>query len=94
MRMDNFTITRKSSLNIAIVTTIVLLIPFAAMQVTDAVSWQLGDFLAAGILLVGCGYFYKVLTKNTESTAKKCVIGLLTLAALALIWALLAIDSM
>ena len=40
---------------ILIVVTILLLIPFIAMQFTDKVSWTILDFVVMGILLLGTG---------------------------------------
>jgi len=45
----------------AVVTTLLLLVPLGAMQLTDDVEWTVGDFVVAGALLFGALVGYQAL---------------------------------
>ena len=53
MNFLTFFINKKQSYRILLITLALLMIPLIAMQLTPEVSWQIGDFVVAGILLVG-----------------------------------------
>lgn len=42
---------KKRYVVVAALTTLILLIPFVAMQFTEEVNWQVGDFLIGGSLI-------------------------------------------
>lgn len=42
------------------ITAILLLTPLAAMQFTEEVNWTVGDFVFAGVMLVGSGIIYEL----------------------------------
>ncbi|MFT6735089.1 MAG: hypothetical protein ACJAS9_003292 [Polaribacter sp.] len=92
MNKELFLISKTHIVRISIVTITILLIPFVAMQFTSEVSWHLGDFVVAGLLIFGSGYFYKTLTKNSNRIGIKIIIGTIILILFLLIWAVLAVD--
>jgi hypothetical protein len=42
------------------ITALILLTPLVAMQFTDEVNWTVGDFVFAGLVLVGAGITYEL----------------------------------
>ena len=83
----------RASLALVVVTTIALLaIPLAAMQFTSEVDWGLGDFVAAGLLLVGAGGSYVVATRRVHRPATRALAAGLVLVVSAAIWAELAVG--
>jgi len=92
MNMGLFKISTKSVYKVILVTSAVLLIPLIAMQLTTEVSWQVGDFIVAAILLISFGYLFEVLVKNQKSRINKMIAGLIVLASLVFIWAQLAVG--
>ena len=87
-----FSITKKHAVRLALATITPLLIPLIAMQFTSEVSWAIGDFIVAAILLFGSGYLFEILTKNSDSLVKKAITGVIVLASLILVWVVLAVD--
>ena len=92
MNIDLIFISKKSFTRVALVTLFILLIPLVAMQFSNEVSWQFGDFIAAAILLSFFGYLYEVLTKKSSSIVNKIVIGAIVFSVLVFVWAVLAVD--
>jgi hypothetical protein len=92
MNIDMILISKKSITKIAVVALAILLIPLIAMQLTNEVNWQLGDFIVAAVLLCFFGYVYEVLTQKSSKVKNKIVIGIIVLAALLLVWAELAVG--
>jgi hypothetical protein len=82
----------KRLLRIALVTAATLLVPLVAMQFTREVHWTVGDFVSAGVLLMGTGLLFD-LAARTIRTRKARV---LTIGAIALgflfVWAELAVG--
>lgn len=70
----------------------ILLIPFTAMQFTDAVRWDLLDFLAAGTLLVGVGGTYVLLASRMNNTVQKAVLAVALSIGLLAVWMELAVG--
>ena len=69
-----------------------LLLPLLAMQVTSAVNWGPGDFLAAAVLLVATGLGFELVTRLLRTPLQRALsMGGVTLAAL-VIWAELAVG--
>ncbi|NNC84159.1 MAG: hypothetical protein HKN79_11330 [Flavobacteriales bacterium] len=73
-------------------TGLILLIPFIAMQFTDEVDWSTGDFLIAGVLLLGFGWIGERLTKRVDKRMSRILIWSAVLLVLLLIWAELAVG--
>ncbi len=77
---------------VAIATASVLMIPLIAMNFTDEVNWNLSDFVVMGILLLGTGTSFVVISKISESAAYKAAVGIALAGALLLLWANLAVG--
>ena len=92
MKSQKALISRKIVSRLVLVTAAILLIPLIAMQFTNEVSWQIGDFILAAILLFSFGYLYVILTKNINSPINKALIGIVILVLLAIVWAVIAVD--
>ncbi len=71
---------------------LVLLLPALAMQVTDAVSWSLVDFVLAGLLLAGMGLTYEVAVRFGVSLVYRVAVGIAGLAAVLLAWLSLSVG--
>ncbi len=82
----------KKLIRIVLVTAFILLIPLVAMQFTDEVDWDLGDFVIIGALLIGTGLAYELIAKKLKNTKQRIVLGAVLLVALLLTWAELAVG--
>lgn len=71
---------------------VLLLLPLAAMQVTDEVDWGLADFAIAGALMIGVGLACELAVRTTDNTAYRAAVGVALAAALILIWINLAVG--
>jgi hypothetical protein len=76
----------------AIITLIVLLIPFVGMLVSEEVNWSYTDFIVAGVLLFGTGLAYKVISTNANHITYRIGAALAMGTGLFLIWANLAVG--
>lgn len=65
---------------------LLLLLPLIAMQVTDEVNWSLGDFIIAGVLLLGVGLPLELAVRTTGTTTYRWAVGLALGAAFLLAW--------
>ena len=92
MSLAIIAISRKQITRVVVITLALLLIPFIAMQFTSEVSWQVGDFLVAGILLIVFGYSYELLVKLLPGKRRQFFIAVTLLLALILVWSILAVD--
>lgn len=72
--------------------TILLLIPFIAMQYTEEVNWTVFDFLIAGTLLLGTGLMCEFVLRKASKTTYRIFICLAILLVFLLIWAELAVG--
>lgn len=68
-----------------------LLVPLSAMLFTDAVDWDMLDFIIAAGLLAGVGYAFSLIMNRTRNS-KKTFIGLALAGLVLLIWAELAVG--
>ena len=76
---------------ILLATTLVLLVPFVAMQFSGDVNWDLRDFVTIGVLLVTAGLIYEFMTTKLNKKYRPAVaIGVI--AVVLLIWAELAVG--
>lgn len=75
-----------------IVTILILLIPFFAMQFGNEVNWSLMDFIVGGILLSGSGLSFVLLTHKAGNNTYKVATGIAVGTALLMIWANLAVG--
>ena len=71
---------------------LLLLIPFVAMQFTEEVNWQAGDFVVASVLLLGTGLLCELVLRNVTKTSYRIVLCMTILVLLFLIWAELAVG--
>jgi len=79
----------KNILKIVIVTALVLMVPFLAMQFTNEVVWTQSDFVIAGALLLGTGLVYEFFVRNSKH---KTILGLVLALTLLIVWADLAVG--
>jgi len=77
---------------ILIVISILLLIPFVAMQFTNEVNWTLMDFIIAGFLLLGTGIMCEIVLKKITNIKYRIVVCVLLILIFLLIWAELAVG--
>lgn len=63
-----------------------LLIPLIAMQFTEEVNWQVGDFLIMGSVLLGLGLLYEFIAQRSEKTVYKAAFAIGLLGAFLLFW--------
>ncbi|MDZ7762832.1 MAG: hypothetical protein U5K00_00170 [Melioribacteraceae bacterium] len=75
-----------------IITAILLLIPFTAMQFSNEVYWSLFDFIIAALLLFGISATYEIISRRSKSTIYKAAVGLAVGTLLLLIWVNLAVG--
>jgi hypothetical protein len=64
----------KRLLIILISATLLLLIPFIAMQFTSEVKWGLTDFIAAGVLLFGTGLLCELVMRKVRKVSYRIII--------------------
>lgn len=76
---------------LAIVATL-LLIPFITMPFTNDVNWTLGDFVVAGVLLLGTGLMCELVIRKFKIRKHRIVICIVLLLLLFLIWVELAVG--
>lgn len=88
---------------IALITGLILMLPFLAMQfnwkvpdpgnsISDEVNWSLFDFVIMGILISGTGSVFVWLARKTRVTANRILIGALIFITFLLICAELAVG--
>lgn len=63
-----------------------LLVPLVAMLFTEAVNWSAGDFVFAGLLIVGTGLAFELAVWRTASTAYRVAIGVALAGVFLLVW--------
>jgi peptidoglycan/LPS O-acetylase OafA/YrhL len=72
--------------------TVVLLIPFIAMQFTNEVDWSLFDFIIMGVLLYGTGLLCELVMRKVKNIRNRILICAALVFAFLLIWAELAVG--
>lgn len=72
--------------------TLLLLIPFMAMQFTDEVNWSLFDFVVAGVLLLTTGLLCELVLRKVIKIQHRVILCLAILGVLFFIWAELAVG--
>lgn len=71
---------------------VVLLIPFIAMQFTNEVDWSIEDFIIMGILLYATGLLCELVMRKVKSVQNRILICAALVFAFLLIWAELAVG--
>ncbi len=70
----------------------ILLIPFIAMQFSEAVNWSTFDFIIMGILLLGTGLLIELTLRKISDPKNRLIVCGIVLGVFFLIWAELAIG--
>jgi hypothetical protein len=76
---------------VALATGLILLCPAVAMQFTDDVNWDAADFVVAGLLLLGAGSVFVLISRRTPRRWR-VLTGILCAAAMIYVWAELAVG--
>jgi len=71
---------------------VVLLIPFIAMQFTNEVDWSLRDFVIMGVLLFGTGLLCELVMRKVKRVQNRILICAVLVFVFLLIWAELAVG--
>ena len=71
---------------------VILLIPFIAMQFTDEVDWSVRDFAIMGVLLYGTGLLCELVLRKVKTVQNRILICGAVVIAFLLIWAELAVG--
>ena len=72
--------------------TILLLIPFMAMQFTNEVNWTRSDFVVAGALLFGTGLMCEFVLRKVDHLKFRIAFCAALLVFLMVVWAELAVG--
>lgn len=88
----NMTIQNLRIAGIFVVTALLLLIPYIAMQFTSEVNWKPMDFVAAGVLLLSAGFACEMILRLVKGTGTRIAALALVLLVLLLVWAELAVG--
>lgn len=78
-------------LGVAMATAVLLMVPLAAMQMTDDVVWSWFDFAVAGTLLLGTGLAYALITRMV-GRERRFAVGFAVVTVLLLVWGELAVG--
>lgn len=71
---------------IVLIAAVFLLIPLIGMQFTSEVVWTMGDFVFAGVLIIGVGLAYEFVASREQKLIYKVAVALSLLGALLLVW--------
>ena len=71
---------------------VLLLIPFIAMQFTDEVDWSVRDFAIMGVQLYGTGLLCELVLRKVKTVQNRILICGAVVIAFLLIWAELAVG--
>lgn len=69
-----------------------VLLPLAAMPITEEVNWDLADFIFAGALVTGVGLAFELAVRVSDSKAYRAAVAFALGAAFLLIWANAAVG--
>ncbi len=82
----------KNIIRLALVVTLILLVPFLAMQFTGEVRWGPADFAFAGALLFGTGLAFEFAARKVGAQAYRAAVGLALGTALLFSWISIAVG--
>jgi len=71
---------------------LLLLVPFAAMQVTSEVQWGFADFVVAGALLAIAGMTFALIAPKRKNFLYRVSVGLVILTFIGLVWVEFAVG--
>jgi hypothetical protein len=77
---------------ILLTASILLSIPFIAMQLTNEVDWKIFDFTVMGLLLLGTGLLCEFVMRKVKSIKHRIIICGTVLLMTFLVWAELAVG--
>lgn len=86
------TIPKKRLSILLLIATIILLVPFVAMQFTNEVQWSLFDFIVAAFILFGLVLSIELILRQVKNPLKRFAIGLGILIVFLLLWLELAVG--
>ena len=89
--MSAHSLTRPFAIVVA-ATALLLSVPLVAMRFTREVNWSVGDFFAAGFLLISSGTAIVFGLRRATSGRGKAFVIAAVLAILMLVWAHLAVG--
>ncbi|MEH6745285.1 MAG: hypothetical protein V7670_00470 [Maribacter arcticus] len=75
-----------------VISLVILLIPFIAMQFTNEVQWTVADFIFAAGLLIGAGLAIEMVTRKIKNKTYKLILLVTIFSILILIWMELAVG--
>ena len=90
--MKNQTTLSQLVLGVALVTVLLLMIPFVAMQFTGEVNWSAADFVLMGALLFGTGTSFVLITRFRTNLVYRIAMGMAIGTTLFMIWANLGVG--
>lgn len=79
-------------IRVALITGLLLLVPFIAMQFTDEVNWTAGDFVVMGTLLLIVGFVFELIVRRVKDKDRRFVAAVVLLLAFLYVWAELAVG--
>tara|TARA_R110000744_G_scaffold40308_1_gene91466 strand:+ start:1215 stop:1499 length:285 start_codon:yes stop_codon:yes gene_type:complete len=82
----------KRHIRIVLISLVILLIPFIAMQFTNEVQWTVADFIIAAGLLIGAGLAIEMVTRKIKNKTYKLILLVAILMIVMLIWIELAVG--
>jgi accessory gene regulator protein AgrB len=82
----------KRLLGIVLSVTLIVMIPFIAMQFSNEVNWSLSDFIIAGCLLLTTGLILELVIRKVNKKRTRIMLIIVILTILLLIWLELAVG--
>ncbi|MCA1589363.1 MAG: hypothetical protein LC730_00180 [Acidobacteria bacterium] len=82
----------KRLIGIVLAVAILLLIPFVAMRFTNEVTWNVVDFVVAGVLLLGTGFACELVLRTVKKFERRIALCAVILGVLVLVWIELAVG--
>jgi hypothetical protein len=82
----------KHILRPAIITALILMIPFIAMQFTSEVNWTLSDFIVMGVLIFGVCLAYELVSRKVNSLTYRLAVAAAVLGMFLIVWVNLAVG--
>ena len=92
MYMNSNIMKKKRIYIILAVIVALLLVPLIAMQFTDEVNWNFGDFAVMGVLLFITGFFFELVLRLFTRSKQRAILLTIIIAICLLIWAELAVG--
>lgn len=83
---------RKRMIIIAAIISVLLLIPFIAMQFSPEVNWSAMDFGIAGIIFLGTGLLVELAIRKLRTTNSRLIALMVVFITVILLWLELAVG--